>query len=469
MIDDPGNTFEEALKARPSDDHSEGWRALLVAACVRAVTDSCESAVIAARSAPIASGSEQLTPSAIEDSQHHQDLESAKCGRKRPRSVLDNHGRSHGLLNKRIGHKLEGEDYCGLDHLLTWVDEAIAYFDKVLILAGDFYERDSFQTVIQHIEQWATRYDSTNLSWSHGSQNDHNLIEEIAWLSNPDSGEKSFFARASLPALVSKTPIPRYKHNDERARALLATYQYPLILTGGLADWPAMSTWKSTNYWLRKTLNGRRLLPVEIGRRYTDDDWCLDFMTFKHFIWQLMSTKGSSKSGSEKSDVAYLAQHDIFSQIPSLQRDVMIPDECYLETPDDYREPLNLADRPLQVRYLDSPEKNIWMGPGGTISPLHYDPYHNILCQVVGTKYIRLYAPTETSKLYPRKSSLMRNTSEVDVEASPVLLDASFPNFKEAKYIDGYLRAGEMLWLPKGWWHYVRAIETSISVSFWWS
>lgn len=108
---------------------------------------------------------------------------------------------------------------------------------------------------------------------------------------------------------------------------------------------------------------------------------------------------------------------------------------------------------------------NSWFGPGGTVSPLHFDPKDNVLCQVVGAKYLRLYAPEESDKLYPIEG-LLSNTSQVQVEDPD---HEQFPEFRRAKYVECVLREGEMLYIPPKYWHYVRSLSTSFSVSFWWS
>ena len=56
------------------------------------------------------------------------------------------------------------------------------------------------------------------------------------------------------------------------------------------------------------------------------------------------------------------------------------------------------------------------------MTPLHFDSYDNLFAQVVGTKYVRLYAPSETPKLYARGAEegglcAQGNMSEVEVEA----------------------------------------------------
>jgi lysine-specific demethylase 8 len=86
--------------------------------------------------------------------------------------------------------------------------------------------------------------------------------------------------------------------------------------------------------------------------------------------------------------------------------------------------------------------------------------------QVVGRKYVRLYAPSCTPALYPYQEGLTNNSSQVDLDNPDT---HQFPLFGTAKYIDCVLEAGQMLYIPPGWWHYVKSLSVSFSVSFWWA
>ena len=109
---------------------------------------------------------------------------------------------------------------------------------------------------------------------------------------------------------------------------------------------------------------------------------------------------------------------------------------------------------------------NAWFGPANTVSPLHHDPHHNLLCQAVGYKYVRLYAPCETPKVYPHDDRLLNNTSRADI-GNPDF--ACFPLLRDAAYTEAVLGPGDMLYIPPRHWHYVRALSVSFSVSFWWA
>ena len=42
-----------------------------------------------------------------------------------------------------------------------------------------------------------------------------------------------------------------------------------------------------------------------------------------------------------------------------------------------------------------------------------------------------------------------------------------FPLFADAEYVEGVLHAGECLYIPIGWWHFVESLEVSFNVSYW--
>ncbi|XP_062443835.1 bifunctional peptidase and arginyl-hydroxylase JMJD5 [Rhea pennata] len=213
--------------------------------------------------------------------------------------------------------------------------------------------------------------------------------------------------------------------------------QKPVVLEGVIDHWPCMKKW-SVDYFCQ--VAGCRTVPVELGSRYTDEEWSQKLMTVSDFINQYIINENS---------VGYLAQHQLFDQIPELKEDINIPDYCCLGEGEE-----------------DDITINAWFGPQGTISPLHQDPQQNFLAQVFGRKYIRLYSPQDSENLYPHESHILHNTSQVDVE-DPDLI--KFPNFRKAASQSCILMPGQVLFIPVKYWHYVRSLDISFSVSFWWS
>ncbi|XP_042720438.1 bifunctional peptidase and arginyl-hydroxylase JMJD5 isoform X2 [Lagopus leucura] len=241
------------------------------------------------------------------------------------------------------------------------------------------------------------------------------------------------------PAVRPEDAVPHERCPSlERFRDQYLIPQKPVVLEGIIDHWPCMKKW-SVDYVCQ--VAGCRTVPVELGSRYTDEEWSQKLMTVNDFISQYIV--------NEPECVGYLAQHQLFDQIPELKEDISIPDYCCLGEGEE-----------------DDITINAWFGPAGTISPLHQDPQQNFLAQVFGRKYIRLYSPQDSENLYPHESQLLHNTSQVDVE-DPDL--TKFPNFRKAAFQSCILMPGQVLFIPVKYWHYVRSLDISFSVSFWWS
>lgn len=100
----------------------------------------------------------------------------------------------------------------------------------------------------------------------------------------------------------------------------------------------------------------------------------------------------------------------------------------------------------------------LWIGPRGTFTPAHHDLTNNLFLQVHGSKEVRL------------ASSLA--LLEVDNDRH-CYLTSSLLDHDEARRVKGLeplsvtvtLIAGDVLFIPLGWWHEVRSLSPSISLS----
>ncbi|KAK4130023.1 Clavaminate synthase-like protein [Trichocladium antarcticum] len=261
----------------------------------------------------------------------------------------------------------------------------------------------------------------------------------------------------------------------------------PLVITGLTDAWPARTThpWNKPAYLLARTLNGRRLVPIELGRSYVDAGWSQQLVPFGAFLTTHITTTTNPPfppDATPPQQTGYLAQHPLLTHLPSLRADMRIPDLCHTAPPGHPTDP-SQDQPPLGDGDGEGPRLNAWLGPPGTITPLHTDPYHNLLAQVVGRKYVRLYAPwvgAARMRARGREGGVeMGNTSLVDVgvvEGWDVGDDGDGEGegegegeFEEVEYLDCVLAEGDVLYIPIGWWHYVRGLSVSFSVSFWWN
>ncbi|ORX97698.1 Clavaminate synthase-like protein [Basidiobolus meristosporus CBS 931.73] len=214
----------------------------------------------------------------------------------------------------------------------------------------------------------------------------------------------------------------------------------PVILEGATDHWPAREKWTDLEFW--KSKHGDVVVPIETGI-YTDANFEQRHMRLKEFIETYIENKHEGPAGR----IGYLAQCQLFEKIPSLQQDFQPPEYSRAGRNDIY-------------------PTNGWFGPKGTISPIHRDPYCNLFAQVVGRKYLRIYPVSEQDKLYPYNNPFQKNTSRITHldNVDPL----KYPKFQSAKYEECILTPGDLLYIPKGYWHYVESLDTSISISFWW-
>ena len=112
----------------------------------------------------------------------------------------------------------------------------------------------------------------------------------------------------------------------------------------------------------------------------------------------------------------------------------------------------------------------LWLGTSTYETPLHLDKADNFIVMLAGEKALRLAPPTAWRDLEPRcggeqcwafgSASASANASAgLDAESSGALRRVPFCNVT--------LRAGEILYLPAGWFHQVANRGPTVMLNLW--
>ncbi|UVW28362.1 cupin-like domain-containing protein [Massilia sp. H6] len=231
-------------------------------------------------------------------------------------------------------------------------------------------------------------------------------------------------AARSLPRMSAVPRVPRLDAAAFRARA---TQGLPFIMTGVVNRWPLLSL---TPQVLRERyghLRVRARVGDYIGTAFHPDRAMQDM------------------SLGEYLDLA-----------PGT--DALPPYVGNLEL----RELNRMCHWPMYFGKMGPPR--FWIGPERTMTPLHCDYDDNIFAQIWGSKRIFLAPPHHEAFLYPSQANAMLFGSPFDPEAPDF---ERFPLARQAALVECVVGPGEMLYVPAGWYHQVRALSFSLSSNRW--
>lgn len=228
--------------------------------------------------------------------------------------------------------------------------------------------------------------------------------------------------------------------STEEFKRQFQTKRTPVILSKSF-NWDALSIWDFPYF----------------KKKYADKTVQLDFYSeVENHSWGVRTVKLPEaldliSNNTNKKVKHYLMQKSISEEFPELLSDIQLPK--YANT---------------QIDYFI----NLWIGEAGIISQAHYDCSDNFLTQIVGRKRVRLFPPTESMNMYSYRVDEDylgdKSASHISRIQDSDFVMGDFPNFKNVTCFEEILSPGDILYIPAGWWHEIKSLDTSISVNFWW-
>lgn len=242
------------------------------------------------------------------------------------------------------------------------------------------------------------------------------------------------------------------------ARDYLQGVGMPVVVTDATRAWPARTKW---SFEYLKAAYGDDLVCPELGLhsgigKITRLAAYIDYLDAPDAelggFWTNAATGQPVETTGGLPDLRpYLLSWKAFQRHPELCGDINLPPYFVA----DWTAALNSKARDVFEKTIGRIYSDVFVGPAGSLSALHYDFGHTYSClsQIRGTKRALLFSPEDSAFLY-------------DGQLNPEIPDLQrFPLFNRATAYEALLQPGDVLFTPPDWWHHVRTIETSITVS----
>nr|XP_045003524.1 HSPB1-associated protein 1 [Jaculus jaculus] len=242
----------------------------------------------------------------------------------------------------------------------------------------------------------------------------------------------------------------------EKAREIIMSLQRPAVFCNMVYDWPARH-W--TAQYLAGVLQGKQIR-FRMGLKSTDtvpqfEPACgyVDATVEEFLAWNSDQSDlcGPFKDHSHSKFWAY-ADYKYFVSLFEDKTDVF--------------QDVMWSDFGFPGR--NGQESTLWIGSLGANTPCHLDSYGcNLVFQVQGRKRWHLFPPEDMPFLYPTR--IPYEESSVFSKVNVVNPDFKcFPQFQKARRHVVTLRPGQVLFVPRHWWHYVESIDpVTVSINSW--
>ncbi len=122
------------------------------------------------------------------------------------------------------------------------------------------------------------------------------------------------------------------------------------------------------------------------------------------------------------------------------------------------------VDFPEIFPELASRQFRIWVAGAGQQSTIHNDNYENINAQIIGTKRFLLFPPEDHPFLYAQEVNESLWSSPVNSNQPDL---QQHPRYHQARALEYTLQPGDLLHVPKFWWHQATSLTVAININVW--